>query len=114
MKKQTLEAIVCLILARCALRLTPFRHIATWLKQPGGLPDPSKPIQVQRHIQTAAQYLPWDPKCFEKSLAAKIMLRRRNIATKFYLGVKKEGDRFVAHAWLEHEEASNYVKLVSF
>ena len=71
-------------------------------------------LQIQRHIHAAEKRLPWKSKCFERALATKIMLRFRNMNIKLYLGVKKEGNGFAAHAWLEHEKAENYVALAYF
>jgi hypothetical protein len=76
--------------------------------------DHKQIIQIQRHIQAAAKRLPWESKCFERAIATKIMLRRRNMNVRLCLGVKKEGDDFVAHAWLEHEEVQDYVQLACF
>lgn len=70
--------------------------------------------QIRLHIKVVAKRLPYTPKCFERAIAAKVMLRRRKIQAKLYLGVKREGDKFVAHAWLEHEEARDYVQLACF
>ena len=71
-------------------------------------------IHIQCHIQAAARRLPWESKCFERAIATKIMLSRRNMNAKLYLGVKKEGDGLVAHAWLGHEEPEDYVELACF
>lgn len=111
----TLEACGCLLLARGALRFLHFRQLASVIAN--GARQSSNiavALQIQRHIQAAARRLPWESKCFERAIAGKIMLRRRHMNARLYLGVKKEGDAFVAHAWLEHERAEDYVALACF
>lgn len=105
------------MLARGALRFLHFRQIAACFVR--GVPAVASAQAgdfsvIQRHINAATKRLPWESKCFERALAAKLMLRRRNMNGKLYLGVKKEGKKFVAHAWLEHEEAEDYVVLARF
>jgi hypothetical protein len=36
-----------------------------------------------------------------RALAAQAMLRRRGIASRLCLGVAREGDELLAHAWVE-------------
>ena len=41
--------------------------------------------------------------CLEKALAGKWMLRRRGISSTMYVGMARDGEKFVAHAWLVGE-----------
>lgn len=43
---------------------------------------------------------PWKSKCLVKALTAQIMLERRKISSTLYLGVAKDRNKLIAHAWL--------------
>jgi predicted ATPase len=52
-------------------------------------------------IAAASHNLPWTSRCLVRALAAKWMLRRRQIPSTFYLGVAtSERQSFEAHAWV--------------
>ncbi len=57
--------------------------------------------QIGWAVRAVAQRTPWKSNCLVHALAAKIMLRRRGIASTVYLGVAKDrGKDLNAHAWL--------------
>lgn len=57
--------------------------------------------QIKRGVLRVRRYLPWRTKCFASAITAKILLKRRKIASTIYLGVAKEGgEKIIAHAWL--------------
>ena len=43
---------------------------------------------------------PWESKCLVQALTAQKMLKKRGISTTIYLGVRKDGNKMKAHAWL--------------
>ncbi|MDJ1173966.1 lasso peptide biosynthesis B2 protein [Roseofilum capinflatum] len=107
-KMAFLEAFLWLGLARGCVLLFPFRWIAPYL---GGLnqetsEDGIQPAeqavveQIAWAIATSSRYTPWRSNCLAQAIAAKIMLRRRKIASTLYLGLKKNADKLEAHAWL--------------
>lgn len=52
-------------------------------------------------LNVISNKMPWKKKCFALAMAAKMMLRYRNITTTLYLGIsKKDMNSFGAHAWL--------------
>lgn len=55
------------------------------------------PVRVAWAIGAAARRTPWRSKCLEQAIAAKLMLRRRQVPSTMYLGVALSRD---AHAWL--------------
>ena len=60
-------------------------------------------IQVQKkNIRRWKRILPWQVKCFEEAITAKIRLEKYNIRSSLFLGVAKETDeKLKAHAWLK-------------
>ena len=102
-----LEAFLWLGLARGSVLLLPFRSIAPYL---GRLNQETPEAYIQSEqvvvghivwaIARSSRYTPWRSNCLARAIAAKIMLRRRKIASTLYLGLKKNADRLEAHAWL--------------
>ena len=46
--------------------------------------------------------LPWDSRCLMRSLVLLRMLARRGVVCQLVIGVRP-GEKFEAHAWIEHE-----------
>ncbi len=104
-----LEAWIYLGAARLALRLFPFRLIAPRLGEQAAQDDaPSSAApglaaarQVGSAVELAARHTPWESACLAQAVAGKLMLRRRGLASRLYLGTKKDGaGHLTAHAWL--------------
>jgi hypothetical protein len=55
---------------------------------------------VTRAIAAASRHTPWRSNCLARAIAAKVMLRRRRVASTLYLGVRVEDGALTAHAWL--------------
>lgn len=97
------EAVVCLALARLAVRVLPFRRIEPRLgvrmtELPADAPAGAAARRVAWAIEAAARRTPWRSKCLEQAIAGKAMLRRRRTPSTMYLGVAQQP--FEAHAWL--------------
>jgi hypothetical protein len=61
--------------------------------------DDIKLINVS--VSRAANLLPWESLCLSRSIAAFIMLRRRDISAVMFAGVKFSDDSsLLAHAWV--------------
>lgn len=104
-----IEATAWLALARLAILLLRFPKIAKRLGTPmtESTQDDDEHFRlVLRRIKWAigavSRRAPWRCKCLEQAIAAKMMLRRRNIPSTLYLGVAREksGASAQAHAWL--------------
>jgi hypothetical protein len=99
------EAWRCLLRARWILLFRPFNKILPLLEDNPAMnkrPDNQLLERIQLSIMRASKKSPWRTRCFEQALAARMMLKRRGIATTTYFGVlKNENDKIEAHAWLK-------------
>jgi hypothetical protein len=71
-------------------------------RSPGG-PHLGAAVRVGSMVERVARFTWWRSMCLEKALAARWMLRRRGIAGTIYVGMARQGEAFVAHAWLVGE-----------
>ncbi len=107
-----LEAISCLLFARCCIVLLPVRLISPYFPfEPQLQADRAVTFWVATWVSKWAHYVPWRAKCFEQAIASKIMLRRRGYASLLHLGVKRENDHLIAHAWLEGTDSAGFFAL---
>lgn len=119
------EALVCLALARAAVLLLPFRVLARRLGvRMGDAPSVATLRPAARDVAwgigAAAARSPWRSMCLEQAFAAKMMLRRRGVASTLYLGITREP--LAAHAWVRVGErnvtggqnVSRYAVVASF
>src|ERR1700728_1626876 len=78
------EAVMCLLAARLALIFVPFPRLA-------------------RHIGTfvppTALSLPFKAVCLPQAMAARVMLKRRGVASVMHFGAARGRDKLDAHAW---------------
>lgn len=51
-------------------------------------------------IQKVAKYTPWESKCLVQALTAQHILSKKKLKTTLYLGVNKENNELIAHAWI--------------
>ncbi len=60
---------------------------------------------VSSAIQTIAKYTPWRNVCYHQALQAKLLLNRRGIPTKVYIGFKKNDRGAIeGHAWTKYQD----------
>jgi Transglutaminase-like superfamily len=109
------EAMLCLAAARLALIVVPFPHLARRLGQfvPPSDPralrakvpvDAEAPLaaDVSWAVTRAARYLPFKAVCLPQAMAARVMLKRRGVASVMHFGAAKGGQQALdAHAWLD-------------
>jgi len=113
-KVLVVEASIWLALARVALLVVPFRHLAERfgsVANPQAVPSPSSLSEPQKAtardvswaVTRAARYVPFRAVCLPQAIAAKAMLDRREVASTMHFGVKKPdgGAALMAHAWLD-------------
>lgn len=100
------EAVMLLGMARLAILCMPFRRLVSYLGVVKATAPPAlQPVkyelvsQVSWAVQTAARRVPWQAVCLPQAIAAKLMLRRRGVASALYLGLLKQTG-LQAHAWL--------------
>ena len=98
------EATVSLLLARIAVRVIPAARVFAWANRP--------PRRTRRFAANEIGWVLWaidvaaakswaETLCLPRALATHAMLRRRGITSRVCLGVAREQDKFVAHAWVE-------------
>jgi hypothetical protein len=69
--------------------------------RPGGGGESSIEPWV-RAVDVAARHHLYPMLCVPRALALRSLLAEEGIVTELRIGVRKEGDRLVAHAWVEH------------
>jgi hypothetical protein len=108
-----LRAAVLLPLISLSLRLRGFRKTQTLLQK--FLTSPRKATQTSapnqgdltaHMVRAAVRHSPGHPTCLEESLALWWLLGRQGVASELRIGVRKDGDKFEAHAWVEHQGAA--------
>lgn len=93
-------------LARLALVTLPFRHVVRLAAtRPATLPagDPQAQIigRTRWAVRAVARRVPFRAMCLEQGLTARVLLRRRGVATTLHYGVAKDRDgRLSAHLWV--------------
>jgi transglutaminase superfamily protein len=69
----------------------------------GDIPDPvASGRRLGRVVRRTLAVVPADTRCLAQSLTLTRMLSRRGIESRLVIGVRP-GERFAAHAWVEHE-----------
>lgn len=53
-------------------------------------------------VDVASRRFSTDASCLVRSIALWWLLRRRGIPVEIRIGVRRQGERFEAHAWVEH------------
>lgn len=110
------EAVGCLLAARLALIFIPFPRIA---RQLGTFVPPSDARATRARERTSpeearlaedigwavtrsARYVPFKAVCLPQAMAARVMLKRRGIASVMHFGAAKGEEKPLdAHAWLD-------------
>jgi len=98
------EAFFTIVLARLAVRFIPSARVFSWANRP--------PRRINRFAGDQISWVLWAVEsvgakpwlkalCLPRALATHAMLRRRGIASRLCLGVAREGQALIAHAWVE-------------
>ena len=120
------EALATLAAASLAIRLLPFRRVAS----AAGRARPARAsadarllARVRWSVDAWGRRVPWRAVCFQRGLAAHWMLRRRGIASVLHYGVAQVADEgLAAHVWVSvgrtvvtgGGEAPRFARLASF
>lgn len=62
--------------------------------------DYKKAKIVRDVVVTISKFTPWESLCLVQAMTVQRMLKKRGISTTIYLGVNKENQNMVAHAWI--------------
>lgn len=112
-RRLLLRLVFLLPVIGASLRLLGFkrsRDLLAWLSRPSRSQSPAHPPattaetahRIARLVGIAAYHGPYRATCLRRSLALWWLLRRRGIPAELRIGVRKDGDAFQAHAWVEH------------
>ena len=103
-----LRAAVLLPLISLSLRLRGFRKTQTFLQKllpatrgVASAPDANQVEFTVRMVRAAVRHSLGHPTCLEESLALWWLLGSRGIASELRVGVRKDAEKFAAHAWVE-------------
>lgn len=55
---------------------------------------------ISDYVNRSSNHTLWESKCLVRALTAQKLLNRKQIDSTLYLGVGKEEDKMIAHAWL--------------
>jgi hypothetical protein len=73
-----------------------------WCAQPSAEARNGARVEKTCRMLRAAEHYGWvRANCLEESLALWYLLRRQGIASNLRIGVRKEKEKFEAHAWVE-------------
>jgi hypothetical protein len=108
-----LRAAASLPLIYASLRLRGFRKtqasLQKFLSPAHEPPKDSVPAMSEltvRMVRAAVRQSVGHPTCLEESLALWWLLGRQGIASELRIGVRKQGEKFEAHAWVERDGAA--------
>jgi hypothetical protein len=109
-----LRAAILLPLISLSLRLRGFRKTQASLQK--SLTHPTSAAErgtsdrageTARMVRAAVRHCTvGHPTCLEESLVLWWLLGRQGIASELRIGVRKQGDKFEAHAWVERDGAA--------
>lgn len=108
-KHLLLETIILMFWIKFLLLVLPFRKVIRVnngkRKRENRNPDPELLLQIKRALYRANRMSFWKNKCLVLSITGSWILKRRDIESRIYFGVKHEYNcEWVAHAWLNVEE----------
>lgn len=106
-RRIALESAALMTLTAASLRLFGLRRVYHWMgrrrprrKPAQAGPDDTFARLAEAGVRRAARPLPYAT-CLPQSLTLWWLLRRHGIQSELRLGVRKEGEEFKAHAWVE-------------
>lgn len=105
-----MRAEALLLLISLGLRLRGFRKtqlfLQKFLRTTKHRANTRRPVHAGltvRMVRAAVCHGIGHPTCLEESLALWWLLERQGMAAELRIGVRKKGDKFEAHAWVERE-----------
>ena len=105
-----LRAAALLPLVSLSLRLRGFRKTQAFLQKfrslPGNPADTSASSSADltvRMVRAAVRNSLGHPTCLDESMTLWWLLERQGIGSELRVGVRKDGEKFEAHAWVERE-----------
>jgi hypothetical protein len=121
------EALVTLALCSAAIKVLPFRRLAAMAggRSSSGLPaeGEARARKVRWAVNAWARRVPWRAVCFQRGLAAHLMLRRRGLPSLLHYGAAQApGEALKAHVWVTldgadvtgGDEAGRFTRIATF
>ena len=106
-KKVTLQVWIYAAWFRFLIRFIPMKYLRKHFGIQGEESTLDSPAEgykyaklISMHVDKSAGNTPWESKCLVRALTAKRLLKKKNISSTLYLGVKTENGKMSAHAWL--------------
>ena len=96
------EAVATLLLVQIALRVVHFPRLLAWARRVSRPADFCPPEHVARtawFVDAGGRLI--GLRCLTQSLALARLLARRGIETDVRIGIRTDGGRLLAHAWVE-------------
>lgn len=59
--------------------------------------------RIAKSMILIEKFAPWNPKCYNRALTAKRLLKRKNIDVHMHIGFRKKDDVFDGHAWITYK-----------
>jgi hypothetical protein len=109
------RAVVLLLCIGASLRLRGYKKTQDWLQtrldgREPTLPEAGIPGELVqktcRMVRAAEHYGIARATCLEESLALWYLLGRRGLPSRVRIGVRKQSEKFEAHAWVEYQGAA--------
>jgi hypothetical protein len=98
------EAIVVAPYVELGLRVIPLDRLLATLGRTGRRRGVGLEIDLDRTariVEALFRHYPFRPSCLKKSLVLFRLARRRGMPAQLRIGVKKQRDELLAHAWVE-------------
>ena len=105
-RRAAAEAAMQLARASVELRLLAPRRTMDFLGRrhaeagAAGAAAEAEAMRVGRLVSRVAARLPWRPTCLRQAMGAQRMLEGRGIGSRLVLGVGRDGEQALAHAWM--------------
>jgi hypothetical protein len=105
-----LRAMILLPLLSLSLKMRGLAATQRWLEKarpkrtsPYSMETAQIAVEVMRAVGAAVRHGLGHPTCLEQSLTLWWLLQREGVTSQLRIGVRKDGDKFEAHAWVECE-----------
>lgn len=96
------EAGALTILTGILLRVAPFESVARFVLRTARV-GPAVASRDVHHLEHLVDIVAWRvgrQQCLTKAIVLATMLERRGVPSTIYIGARRGGDGFAAHAWL--------------
>jgi hypothetical protein len=98
------QSLLLLPIVAASLRFVGFQKTYHWLDRLPGRSPQTDLDSVGQSVDTASRKFPiYQPTCLSRSLVLWHLLRRRGVPAVLQIGVRKENEELLSHAWVESD-----------